>query len=349
MRNTCVSLSRLYTFTICMLWVFLVGCGGEQPPVTAAKMPPQSHCRINNTVQNNGLQRPIVTYTLGDTTSAHSISFTMVTVPGGVAFFTETADSITRRVDATYDIAESELSWQVWKLVHDWATDSSHGANRYSFDGGEQGGGEDRCNASNRPAYSVHHPVTCVSWFDGVKFANALSEYCDLNPVYQINGTVMRNGTSAPTVDVSADGFRLPTSDEWELAARFRRYDNDGNITENGEFYPGNYASGATANSENALATKEVAWYNINSCGNIGCIDSALHTNPIRQKTPNALGLYDMSGNVWEWNFNADTPDQRRVFRGGSWASSNAFLEVGFSISGSPFNQSSGIGLRLVR
>ncbi|MDR0513445.1 MAG: formylglycine-generating enzyme family protein [Treponema sp.] len=110
-------------------------------------------------------------------------------------------------------------------------------------------------------------PVERVNWFDAVQFANARSERAGLAPVYTISGT-------AVTWNRQANGYRLPTEAEWEFAAR-------GGIVcrENFTF----------AGSNNVA---EVAWLMETSGGT---------THPVGSLLPNALGLFDMNGNVYEW------------------------------------------------
>ncbi len=103
--------------------------------------------------------------------------------------------------------------------------------------------------------------------------------------------------------DWDADGYRLPTEAEWEFAARYAG---------SGEFLPASWASGASADALNREATGRVGWFSANS---------GMHTQKVGLKEPNALGLYDMSGNVSElcWDYAAPLPPADRTdYRGGT-------------------------------
>ncbi|MBL7793522.1 MAG: formylglycine-generating enzyme family protein [Saprospiraceae bacterium] len=167
-------------------------------------------------------------------------------------------------------------------------------------------------------------PVINVNWYDAVEYCNWSSQQAKLKPVYTINGTNV-------SADWSANGYRLPTEAEWEYAARAVSPSPGGG--------QGGGAKGGGkvrfGNGKDIADPKEI---NFNG--------SASYKRPYsvageyRQKTtqvgnfsPNSLGLYDMSGNVWEWCWDwygtyptSTQTDPKgpgsgssRVSRGGSW------------------------------
>ena len=171
-------------------------------------------------------------------------------------------------------------------------------------------------------------PVEQVSWYEAVAYANKLSQKDGLRPVYIINGTKVN-------WDRKANGWRLPTEAEWEYAAR-------GGVSNQGYAYA----------SSNDAGT--VAWYDGNS-GN--------KTNPVGTKAPNVLGLYDLSGNVWEWCWDWYTTYSNgiktdpagaasgsyRIFRSGSWFSVISYLHSTYRNFNTPDSRYYDIGFRLVR
>lgn len=129
-----------------------------------------------------------------------------------------------------------------------------------------------------------HHPVENVAWYDAIGFCNQLSAHFGLSPAYQIG-----DDRDRVICDEAANGFRLPTDAEWQFAAL------------GGQSMP-LYGE-----------IDQIAWFKGNSAGT---------THAVGQKTPNACGLHDMLGNVWEWCFDVYDPDvygSYRVFRGGGW------------------------------
>jgi formylglycine-generating enzyme required for sulfatase activity len=140
-----------------------------------------------------------------------------------------------------------------------------------------------------------------------------------------------------------ATGFRLPSSDEWELAARWRGSDATNTVSgyTNPYFTKGDSASGATASYSDTTATGDVAWYNGN----------ATKTEAVKGKATNGLGLYDMSGNVFEWcdDWYPGYEGSDRFLRGGSWNSNANYLRVGYVLYTTPDLRLSYIGFRPAR
>ncbi len=174
-----------------------------------------------------------------------------------------------------------------------------------------------------------NNPVEGVSWYDAIYFCNKLSKKLGLTPVYAVNGkTDVANWNYTPhngnsirgkvTQNTKANGFRLPTEEEWEYAARGRQ----------------NYKYSGSDD------LNEVGWYTGNSGGK---------THPVAQKKANGYGLYDMSGNVYEW-CGDDNPTYSyvRYSRGGSYYKSNDYCEVTSCYREGADDQNSGIGFRIV-
>jgi formylglycine-generating enzyme required for sulfatase activity len=172
------------------------------------------------------------------------------------------------------------------------------------------------------------HPITMVNWYDVVKWCNAKSEMEGLQPVYTVAGEVYKSGefgsegSNVVDMNTSANGYRLPSEAEWEWAAR-------GGVHSQGYTYSG-------SNNLNA-----VGWFGDNAG------DS---THEVGTKAANEIGLYDMSGNVWEWGWDfCPVGSSYRSVRGGYWFYSAAFCAVSYRGSNSPVYRSHDIGVRPVR
>lgn len=232
------------------------------------------------------------------TYTVDGVTFKMSYVPGGHIFPTGTDDSGEATVTDAYWIGETEVTYELWYAVYTWAV-----SNGYSFANAGREGNDGTIGAS--PTAAKQEPVTFINWRDAMVWSNALTEWynaqngTNYTTVYNDSGTPIRDSRDSNaaqcdnvTPDEAATGFRLLTSDEWELAARWR---DDSTNTVGGYsdhwFTKGDSASGATADYNDATATGAVAWYNDNSGSS---------THEVKGKAANSLGLYDMSGNVWE-------------------------------------------------
>ncbi len=179
-------------------------------------------------------------------------------------------------------------------------------------------------------------PVEQVSWFNAVGYCNALSDLAGLPRVYSVSGTTV-------AADFSKPGYRLPTEAEWEFAAR-------GGLIGT---LPGSVVL-KYSGSDDADA---VSWNSRNSGGG---------TKPVGTRAANGLGLFDMTGNVWEWCHDwygiypaltgkplvdpkGPASGTMRVKRGGGWNRLPDFARVPFRNYHNPLNNDRTIGFRVAR
>ncbi len=204
------------------------------------------------------------------------------------------------------------------------------------------------CNATGRSKPKDegwgrgNRPVIYVGWWDALAYCNWLSEKEGLPVAYRLMGESAEGQTLDASGNATTDitkvvGYRLPTEAEWEYAARGGKYHS-----------PYKYSG-----SDNV---DDVAWYY-----NYNYLEGK--TNEVGLKLPNALGTYDMSGNVWEWcsdwfDFYTGLPETnpfnstdgiRPVSRGGSWNSSATYTRVAFRYCYKPAYVNFDLGFRICR
>ncbi len=266
-----------------------------------------------------------------------STDITMVSIPAGSFLMGSPSDEEGRYMDegpqrvvniSPFEMSETEVTQRQWEDVMDW--------NESGFSGDD-------------------HPVEFATWFDCVYFCNELSEAHGYTKCYTMTNMTYY-GLQIRSADVicdwEADGYRLPTEAEWEYACRA------GTTT---RYYWGD-------SSEESIM-KQYCWYRRNAYSRDWKNPHADEegTQSVGEKIPNAFGLYDMSGNVWEWcwdwfspSYYGTRPDpdsdptgassgSERVLRGGTYGSGAPECRSAVHVCFTPGDLDYAVGFRLCR
>ena len=210
-----------------------------------------------------------------------------------------------------------------------------------------------------------NHPVVKVTWYGAVIFCNWLTEMRDGNAANVVYTGIDETWAAAETIE-NADktGYRLPSNEEWEFAARYvgtivpvaenlaseyiAQNVRNGNADLTAGYYwaPATYASGAIKDYSDTIETRRVAWYREDP--GMGGSNQLM---PVSQKDANQLGIHDMSGSVIEWCFTSYVTGENsyRVQRGGCWGGYGSNMRMSYWTTGNPIGRDGDIGFRIVK
>lgn len=287
-------------------------------------------------------------------------------------------------------MAETELTSEVWTEVYIWATgdlnfnkriDNKEISGKYQFANSGKVENYDPHDLGWDITFdpsddkNKEYPISFINWNDAIVFCNAITEYYNelypnykLSTVYNLNGLPIRDSSNRNfkilnnvEPDNEATGFRLPDESEWLCAASYingRKWnhakkasgDYSGRVDRpiermtQPEFVIGKILIGDIfVKYSNKVG--EYAWYDENS--NTG---NGPEVQQVALKKPNALGLYDMSGNLFEyiWSKTLENETIKRAAKGGSFDNSSIDMAIDTDGGGNPDIHSRVEGIRIV-
>ena len=290
-------------------------------------------------------------------------------------------------ISSSFEIGVYEVTYELWKEVYEWAIQNGYkflNAGRQGSSGSPQIKGNESPIPSPIDESKKRQPVVYISWYDVICWCNAYSEKMNRKAVYYFESSIFRNAGKTfkeNGEDIycgdriewrnDADGYRLPTSMEWELAARCPSksiFENSVSfIQKDGTTYyflKGNSISSSScpyANKDVGEVSNETLHENIRKENDLFAVygnfwngktwirKGIKSTEPVSFKKANRLGIYNMSGNAAEWCFDWAKEGEHRIYRGGAYFNLSRELQVGVFDKDSPSYIFYGLGFRLAR